>query len=179
MPSYDDCFWCSGIFDWWCPTAGFLSPLFQLGLAWPTVQQVAGRTGARQEGGGGGHWHQQVGLHQELLDLGVPGSQRCSRRLLAGLVWFGRRAGRPGRRAGPGRRVGRRAGRRADPGRRAGRWLSHWSSVHQIPAAQFTDCFLDGHIPHSVPSIVEKSVESVPFVVDPEALRHFLCRKRT
>ena len=86
------------------------------------------------------------------------------------MVWFGRRAG-------PGRRVGRRAGRRADPGRRAGRWLSHRSSVHQIPAAQFTDCFVDGHIPHSVPSVVEKSVESVPFVVDQEALRHFLCRK--
>ena len=56
-------------------------------------------------------------------------------------------------------------------------WLSHRASVHQIPAAQFTDCSLDGHIPHSVPSIVEKSVESVPSVVDQEALRHFLCRK--
>ena len=58
-------------------------------------------------------------------------------------------------------------------------WLSHRASVHQIPAAMFTDidCSLYRHIPKSFPPIVDKAVESVPLAVDQEALRHLLCRK--
>ena len=57
--------------------------------------------------------------------------------------------------------------------------LSHGASVYQIPAAMFTgsNCPLDRHIPHSVPSTVDKAVESISFVIDPETLRHLLCRE--